>query len=407
MRFDTPVPPVGPPNAASVVRSASLRGGRATRGCDGRITPRSMLAIRSPRGLALACAVTLACTPGPRVESAAEIGIVGQNSAINGRDGGSSSRVFGKSVWTYGDTTLTFDDEQGQTWHHNSVSWTEDTDAADGLAAFTEPVDSVGAPAYFVLPTAAEQAFNEAHWDDGDCEEPCGARYAVWPGNPLWDEQNQRAILLYGLIYAEPGDFNFEGRGSSVATWSSIEAPVERPIIDANATHPDLIWDETEPGIGAAAAIDGDYLYAFACEQEGLGRPCFLVRAPLDGVQEHAAWRWWDGAYWLPTFAAASRLFEGAPIMSLSYNQWLDAWLIVYSSPLDGTVYGRTAPALTGPWSEPAALYDPPADTPYDTNHHAEFDADGGRTIYATYSRPYGDRWFATEFPLIEIRFAE
>ncbi len=61
-----------------------------------------------------------------------------------------------------------------------------------------------------------------------DCKEkPCGARYVVWPGNMLFDEANNRVLVFYNLIYAEPGDFNFEGIGSSIAVWND---PDERPV---------------------------------------------------------------------------------------------------------------------------------------------------------------------------------
>lgn len=342
------------------------------------------------------------CAPGPVALHAEEIGVVGQNAAVNGRDGGGSARVFGRSVWTYGDTTLTVPDEDGQTWHHNSVSfldsWSPDA-VPDG---FTEPVDSVGAPAHLIPPTEAEHTFNAAHWDDGDCEEPCGARWAVWPGTAHWDEARQAAWIVYGLIYAEPGDFAFEGRGESVAVWRDFEAGPERPVVDAAAEHPDRLWDESEPAT-AASTVHEDHLYRFACAAAGLDRPCALARAALDDAQDPAGWGYWDGEGWSARADQALTLFDGAPIMSVSFNAHLDAWLLVYSPPLDGRVWARSAPELTGPWSDASLLYDPPGDdAPYDANHHPDFETDGA-TIFVTYSRAHGDRWFATEFPWVRI----
>jgi hypothetical protein len=348
----------------------------------------------------------LACRPsGPRVASAEEIGVIEQSDSINGRDGGGSALAFGRSVWTFGDTTLTVEDEWGRTWHQNSVSMTVDEDAGDGLDGFTEPLDSAGAPRHLIPPTDDEYAFNEAHWDDGDCVEPCGARWAVWPGTPVWDAARERALVFYGLIYAEPGDFNFEGVGTSIAIWDDVDAPATRPVIAPDAEHPDLIWGADPPALGVASAIVDDALYSFACDESGLARPCTLARAPLDDVLDAGAWTWWDGADWTTNVATAEVLFDGAPIASLSFDVWLDAWLIVYSPPLDGRVHARTAPDLTGPWSEATVLYEPPnADTPYDTNHHPEFEEGDGRVIYLTYSRGTGG-WFATEFPLVRVEF--
>lgn len=345
----------------------------------------------------------LACrAPGPQVVSAAEVGVVGQSDAINGRDGGGSAIAFDRSIWTYGDTTLTVEDEWGRTWHHNSVSMTDDRDASDGIGGFTEPLDSAGAPRHLLPPTEDEYTFNEAHWDDGDCEAPCGARWAVWPGTPVWDPQRARALIIYGLIYAEPGEFNFEGVGTSIATWEDVDAPATRPTIDADAEHPDLMWGVETPALGVASAIVDDRLNSFACEQEGLGRPCVLASAALDDVQDAAAWSWWDGDRWTAEPEDAATLFDGAPIMSLSYSAWLDAWLVVYSPPLAGAIYARSAPELTGPWSEASLLYTAPESAaPYDANHHPEYETDG-QTLYITYSRSTGG-WFDTEFPLVEV----
>lgn len=349
----------------------------------------------------------LACSPdGPRVSSAEEIGVLEQSEAIQGRDGGQSALLFGRSVWIYGDTVLNVSDQDGRNWHHNSVSWSDDLDASDGLTGFEEPLDAAGAPAYLIAPTEEEAAFNEAHWDDGDCEEPCGARWAVWPGSPVWDEERQRAIVFYGVIYAEPGDFNFEGVGGSIALWDDPDGLPERPELGRYADHPDLLWGPDEGEWSNAPAIADDHLHGFSCPQRGWDRPCFLGRAPLERVQDHDAWRYWTGESWSRDPDDADKLFDGAPIMSLSFNSYLDSWLVVYSPPLDDGIYARTAPELTGPWSSRTKLYTVESEhTPYDAVHHAELSEGGGRVEYITWSRPTGEGWFGTELALLRVEF--
>ncbi len=352
--------------------------------------------------------LTLACRAGgPSVLSAAETGVVPQSASIQGRDGGQSALLFGRSVWTFGDTVLNMADEDGRNWHHNSVSWSEDLTASDGLDGFVEPADSVGAPAHLIAPTAEEEAFNEAHWDDGDCEEPCGARWAVWPGSPVWDEAHQRAILFYGLIYAEPGDFNFEGRGASIAIWSDPEGSPSRPEIGRVPDHPDLLWAQDEGEWGNASAIEGDHLYTFSCPQDGFGRPCGLARVALDRLLDPEAWRFWTGAGWGAAMEEVEPLFDGAPIMSLSYNAYLSRWLVIYSPSLSADIVARAAPALTGPWSKETVLYTPDGadEDPYDAVHHPELSEDGGRVEYLSWSRSTGEGWFGTEFALLRVEF--
>jgi hypothetical protein len=363
--------------------------------------------------LALASLAPLgACrAPGPEVVSATEVSILETTPDIEGRDGGASALVWGRSVWVYGDTVLTVQDERDQNWHHNSVSWTMDLDASDGIGGFVEPLDSVGAPAHLIPPSPDEQAFNDLHAGEDCAEEPCGARWAVWPGAPIWDAERERALVFYGLIYAEPGDFNFEGVGSSIAIWTDPEGLPERPVIDPTSEHPDLLWLAGEPGWGAAAAIVDDWLYAFACDgDDGPGHACRLGRVELDELLERDAWRYLaaggaGGADWSADMDEAEVLFEGAPILSIAWNDFLGAWLAVYSEPFSSKIRGRTAPELTGPWSRESTLYDAGEDTPYDALAHPEYEEGAGRVQYLSYSRPTTG-WFGTEFPLVRVELA-
>lgn len=347
-----------------------------------------------------------ACAPsGPTVSSSSEIGVIEQSEAIAGRDGGTSARLWDRSVWIYGDTVLSVEDALGHTWHHNSVSWSQDADAADGLTGFTEPVDAAGAPDYLIPPTAEELSFNLDHYGD-DCDmTPCGARWAVWPGSPAWDAAGQRALVPYGLIYAEPGSFNFHSVGASVAIWTDPDGVPERPVLDPSAEHPDLIWQEGEPGFGVGAVIEGEHFYTFACDTDFLENPCLLARAPLSEVQDRSAWRYHGRDGWSADIDDARSLFKGAPIMSVHWSQWLGAYLAVYSEPFSADIVARTAPELTGPWSRATVLHTATGEEPYDAVQHAEFDEDDGRILYITWSRPLETGWLATEFPLLRVEW--
>jgi hypothetical protein len=344
--------------------------------------------------------------PGPEVDSAVEIGTLEQSESIDGRDGGGSALAWGRSIWVYGDTVLTVPDELDRNWHHNSFSITEDLDASDGITGFVEPLDSAGAPLHLIPPSAEEQAFNDAHHGDECVEQPCGARYAVWPSEPFFDAARDRALVFYGLIYAEPGDFNFGAVGYSIAIWDDPDGRPVRPIIDADAEHPDLLFGADEPAWGTASAIVDELLYTFACDgDDGHGHRCRLARVGVEAVHQRSAWRFWDGDEWTADMKKVAVLFDGAPIMSLSWNRFLDAWLVVYSAPFDAKIVARTAPQLTGPWSREGLLYDTKDDVPYDAIHHAEYEEDEGRVQYITYSR-HTSGWFGTEFPIIRVELA-
>lgn len=354
------------------------------------------------------CVLALpACSPEPFGAVATPLGILPQSPRIQGRDGGQSGRVWGHSVWTFGDTVLNEVDEAGDNWHHNSFSITDDGDARDGISGFVERSDSVGAPRYLLPPTADEAAFNAEHHGSPCKTAPCQARYAVWPGRPVWDALRSRALIPYGLIYAEPGDFNFRGVGQSIAVWRDFSAFPERPVVAPGTPHPTVMFGPDEPPWGTAAVIDEgaspSVLHLFGCDsnQSGLHPPCYLARVDPARVLDRSAWQFWDGSDWSP--GGRKSLFSGAPSMTVAWNAHMDRWTAIYCEPLSNRVVVRTAAALSGPWSDARLLFEASKDPAgaYDANWHPEFDHDN--VLYITYSRSNHVGWFGSEFVLTRV----
>ena len=62
-------------------------------------------------------------------------------------------------------------------------------------------------------------------------------------------------------------------------------------------------------------------------------------------------------------------------------------------------------------WSPPEgpeilAGAEPPC-APYDVVHHPEYEEDGGRIQYLTWSRPTGEGWFESEMAFMRLELAE
>ncbi len=342
---------------------------------------------------------------GPRltVVSAMEVGVVAMSPSVQGRDGGDSARLWGRTIFAYGDTFLNAPDAMGSQLHGNSFAFTTDTDASDGIAPIDDRHDATGAPVFYVPPTDDEAAFNAAHAGDPCAVMPCNARWAVWAGAPIWDEAHARGIVLYQLIYAEPGSFNFHSVGGSVAFWSSFDAVPERPVVDAAAEHPTLVFGEGEPAPTGGGQIVGDELWAFSCE----GARCGLMSVPLDGLLERAAWRYWDGSAWSASSADMSQVISAASILTVRYDAYVGGFIAVYAAPLSRNVMLRTAPDLRGPWSPATRLFVADthgmSDAAYDANEHVAFEEDHGRVIYVTYSRPTPLAWFSDEMALWRV----
>ncbi len=359
------------------------------------------------RRLAFLTLLAAGCSPASFGAKSMELGVMPQSSKIQGRDGGSSGLVWGHSVWSFGDTVLNLDDDEGSNWHHNSFSITDDVTASDGIDGFSERLDSAGAPAYFLAPTADEDAFNTAHRGDPCAESPCGARWAAWPGPPIWDDAGQRAIIFYGLIYAEPGSFNFHGVGQSVAVWSDYASAPERPVITpgADPNHPTLLFGQDEPAWGTAAVIDGGMLYAFACDSDsdGFSPPCYLAQVAPADLLNHDAWQYWNGSTFTASLDAKRSLFAGAPSVTIAKSAHLGEWTAIYAAPLSNQVMIRTARTLTGPWSDAKLLFTAnknPAGA-YDSNWHPEYD--DGANLYVSFSRSNNMGLFGSEFALVQV----
>lgn len=336
--------------------------------------------------------------PPPSVSSVqvTDLGTLPTNPDILGRGFAYSAEFQGYSVWIYADTSLKSPNADGRTLISNSMSYTADRDASDGISGFQDHLDTSGAPAMLIPETADEQKFNSDHYGNNCNVAPCGARWAIWPGAVVDDQANGRALLFYSVVSIQP-DGSFQGIGSSVATWSGISAVPQRPAVSPVMVpgHPDLMFGQDEPTFGSAALMRDGLLYIFACgeDTDGLDKGCRLARVDPATVQDRSTWSFFAGGdSWSTNVSDAVPVFDGNDILSVSWDDYLDAYVAIYSAPFsDNDIVLRTAPSPEGPWSGDMRVLSakPSADgnTSFDAQAHAEYAADGGRIIYVTYSR--------------------
>lgn len=367
------------------------------------------MSSRTQRSLALALSLGFGCSeapaPGVSLASARDLGALTFTPVVRGRDGGASFRFGARSVWLFGDTTLNRANADGQTWLNDSWSYTESESAAAGIT-LRDRLDSAGGLSEFFPLTADERAFNVAHRGDPCAQAPCGARWAFWPGATVVDPTTGRALIFYGKISAAPGDFNFHSVGQSIATWDDFDRAPARPVVSPGSAEPTLLFTQSEPAFGAAAVLVDGVLYAYACGQSGLSKPCKLGRVAIAHALERSAWRFWTSSRWSPSVSEAETLFEGNDILSVTWAPALSRFIAVYAEPLGRTVVLRTALHPEGPWSSTLTLFEAQAPSDgngwvYDAQAHGEFSEDGGRVQYVTYSRSTG--FFQSEFRLVRV----
>jgi hypothetical protein len=357
-------------------------------------------------GFAACDSAPLGPVPNLSVVRATDLGTLPTTATIRGRDGGYSAVFQGRSVWLYGDTFLSRADARGRTLISDSWSWTTNLDATNGITGFQERLDAAGMPTMILPETSPESTYNANHQGDPCQVQPCGDRWALWPGPLVTDSVRNRALIFYMLVYAKPGNFNFSGVGTSVAIWDSFDDTPRRPIIDPSARCTTCLFAENETPYGSAALTVAGMLYVYGCANSGFTNTCKLGRVDPADVLDRTAWSYYAGAgAWSPRIGDAVTVLNGNDILSISWNAYLNRYVAVYSPPLSLDVMMRTSPAPQGPWSREIRAFTamPPSGggTVYDAQAHPEYDVDGGRVMYVTYSRTTGS--FTSEIRVVSI----
>jgi len=93
---------------------------------------------------------------------------------------------------------------------------------------------------------------------------------------------------------------------------------------------------------------------------------------------------------WSAQDSNAISVFNGDSILSVDWNSYLGLYVAVYSAPFSQNVMIRTSPSPEGPWSNETVAFvamQPASGNVYDAHAHAEYDLNGGQTIFVSYSR--------------------
>ncbi len=357
---------------------------------------------------------TVIFTINPRYPIVEDLGAIQQNAMIRGRDGLFSALIDGKSCWTFGDTSLNGFNASGLNFFSNSLSWTDNLNASNGIFLNHDYLDSSQAPTQFIPLTDDEVQFNSSNKCPVQPGTTCGEEYAVWNG-PLIPVPNSNFVYtFYGLVKRGGQIDWFNVMGNGIALWDRSTMTTTRPVVAPGTAHPTLMWQE-DPTYNDGALLEGNYVYTIGCKTDWIVKNCRIGRAQIDSVFTRSAWQYYTGDdgsgqdQWSSEASQAANVFQGgAAGNSLFWVPALQKYIVVYSGVFSNDVFYRTADRIWGPWSDQTKLftglentYDDTAD--YAAMAHPEFAEQNGNVQYIAYVHITG--FLQNDIRLVRVTF--
>ena len=304
----------------------------------------------------------------------------------------------GDSLWVFGDTIEgPFESIRGLPLEDklsNTAAFVPKQNASEGIKEFKFLTQPNGKRPLQLVPFAAD-------------EDPGLER--IWPIHGIC--LGSKIYLFYHRISLIPGVGvfdNFEVDGMGIAETKVGEWKFKR-LSAPDRT--DFFWKGDQPSFGVFVEQQGEYVYVWGSLITGM----FLARTRPDKLTDMSSYEYLVSAptanhpeaepNWSRVFEPTASLFDSVPNeMSASFNQHLGRYLAIHSHLRENKIVMRTAPEITGPWSEAEIIYRPEMigedDLVYAAKEHPELARDNGQVIYVTFVNS------ATYVPqMIEVTF--
>ncbi|WP_263366491.1 DUF4185 domain-containing protein [Edaphobacter bradus] len=340
--------------------------------------PRTNRALWSVLALFLFFAPGLAhassCTPSFPLEENKTLGWEGADAAY------SILLPDGRDVWIFGDTL--YGTDRSVTGHdprqvHNSLGISTCDAKGNWHLNYVVKHDRAGhAESYF-------SPVDPQHW------------YWAMDGFMAHGDLWVTLLCIRHAATPSPWAMDFETCGSDLAQVSHLDRDPQDWEV---SIHP-LVPDGVKAYPSAATVVRGDYAYLFALYESGT-RPLLVTRLPLNGLDNPAGnleylatddtWK-----HGFDPSHAKEVMKNGNTELSIRYHSELKEWLAVMVEPngFSDKVLLRTAPDLTGPWTEGQVVYHMPEMLPgpsrdknvfcYAGKEHPELE--DGRKLLFTY----------------------
>lgn len=277
----------------------------------------------------------------------------GAHPRVLGLDGAYSLPLGrGRSLWIFGDTLL--------------GSWLPD--GRRQIEGFPPNTAAIADDAEW------KQGFASARMiglDEGMI--PASGSHRTWPLD-LVSSDGRPWLYTVTIEAMGKGPLDFRVVGHGIARGAADGSSFDRPL---------PLWPGSAPSFGTSALRWKGHLYLFSG-----GAETYLARTQ-GKPEDLSSYRYWAADKgWVEDWRYAAPLPGSGPEMSVRYNPYLDAFLMVYIGPFSTTIEARLAPTPWGPWSEPTEIHRcrPPGAMFYGAKQHGQFDEQGGRKVLITYN---------------------
>jgi len=304
---------------------------------------------------------------------------------ITGQDGATSCRLpNGDAFWLFGDTV------EGP---YETIRNHDLTDVLSNTASTVPKQDVSNGIKKFKYLKSADGKRPRQLIQFGEGEDK--STHRLWPIHSVCAGDSIYAFYHKITMDPEVDVFEtFELNGMGIARAKIGEYRFER-LVAPDGTRE--FWKGDQPSFGVFNELHADgHLYLWGSYWTGM----FLARTRPESIANLASYEYLVSTptlkspdkpvVWQKKFEPTAVLFDGVPNeLSVSYNPHLKKHLAVHVFHRENRLAIRTAPKITGPWSEPEIFHRPKTTGADDLftagKEHPELRRDNGKILYVTY----------------------
>jgi hypothetical protein len=318
--------------------------------------------------------------------------------ALAGQDGGQSIDLGDRRLFVFSDTLLA---RTGRLNEPLPATFNRDN------AVFLANCAAVSSECDFLPALAGLDYYSANGWPREIIPATVRERLA---GHRFWPEHG---VLVDGKVYLfyigirhfdQSSAWGFQGIGSGIAVLDPGSGDCQRLKHAAGWSFWPVLGDDLH--FGTQVLQEDSLLYVFSSRRRGLQSHALLARVPSSGIADRGAYEYLSSCRpeWSPRFEESCDLAPAANEYSVSFNAYLNGYLMVYVDSYSKQLCFRTAPAPWGPYSAAQVS----GVLPHHEQsgiislgfEHPHFREENGRKVYVSYCQPG-----FTQNSLLSLRF--